>query len=123
MPTRAKYMRRRLIHSPSSLHAREMHTGNARRGEVLHMHASIDMNASLHAKRLRAYLILPFSFRPRKASARGCGGGADAETLRVNLRLSSLVRRLLASYRTMCRGSCLALPSILVPAKNSRIAR
>lgn len=55
------------------------------------MHASIDMNASLHAKRPRAYLML-FSFRPRKASARG-----HAETHRANSRLSSGPRRLLTS--------------------------
>jgi len=53
------------------------------------MHASIDMNASLHAKRLRAYLICHFPFG-RERHPRGCGcGGADAETHRVNPRLSS----------------------------------
>lgn len=77
------------------------------RGEVLHMHASIDMNASLHAKRLRAYLICHFPFGRERHSRgwrlrRRCGNSSCE---------SPIIVRSAAYYplTVQCAGSCLAL--------------
>lgn len=67
-----------LFFSLSSSHTRRVRAGKAWTARSLHMHASIDMNASLHTKRPRCYLI-PFSFRPRKVSAT-LGAAFRAET-------------------------------------------
>lgn len=70
MPARAKFMRGyfSLPLPPRSFLV--AHASSPRRQSVdgmLHMHAPIDMNAPLHTKRPRCYLI-PFSFRLRKVS-------------------------------------------------------
>lgn len=85
MPARAKFMHIFSFSFPRRAHASSPPSRQSVDG-MLHMHAPIDMNASLHTKRPGSYLIPDFPFGCETSPFRGASPRVfRAETLPANL--------------------------------------